>query len=90
MPIRAGVSPEDVHEALDASHGNVEEEWGQCIQLLEVTQQLWGYCLSRRIMHTAEHLPGHLNQAADTQSRIYNDSSNWQLMPEVFKQLDKL
>ena len=59
-------------------------------QLLEVTQQLWGYCLSRRIMLTAEHLPGNLNQVADTQFRIYEDSSNWQLMPEVLKQLDKL
>ena len=58
-------------------------------QLLEVTQQLWDYCLSKKIMLTAEHLPGHLNQVADTQSRIYEDSSNWQLMPEVFKQLDK-
>jgi hypothetical protein len=56
-------------------------------QLIQVTKEMWNYCLQRKITLTAEYLPGVLNKQADYQSRTYVDGSNWKLDPEIFKQL---
>lgn len=52
--------------------------------LFEALSSLWGYCLQKGITVTAEHLPGKLNTVADYQSRVFTDSSNWQLRREFF------
>ncbi len=45
------------------------------IQLLEITQDLWNYSLSKNIILTAEHLPGVDNKIADWESRNFTDTS---------------
>ena len=38
--------------------------------LMSVTKDLWAYCISKMIMITVEHVPGNLNQIADTRADI--------------------
>ena len=56
-------------------------------QLMKLTSQIWKWCLDRRLILSAEHLPGKLNQVADQESRMLGDSSEWRLNPEVFNLL---
>jgi hypothetical protein len=56
--------------------------------LMEVTLPLWQYCLSRGITLTAEYLEGRLNVIADRESRVFNDMSDWKLLPSIFKQIE--
>ena len=56
--------------------------------LLEITKEIWHYCLSRKITITAEYLPGALNVEADYQSRVFMDSSNWKLKHQVVSQIE--
>ena len=56
--------------------------------LLEITKEIWHYCLSRNITITAEYLPGALNVEADYQSRVFMDSSNWKLKHQVVSQIE--
>ena len=37
--------------------------------LIQITKELWDYYLQKEITITAEHLPGHMNQQANQQSR---------------------
>ena len=55
-----------------------------------MAQQLWGWCLTRKISPHAEHLPGKENTLADWESRHTYDSSNWKLLPLVFRSLNSL
>jgi hypothetical protein len=59
------------------------------IPLFEALNRLWTYCLSKRITLTAEHIPGCTNLIADEQSRVFKDSSNWQLNPGVFQEVQR-
>ena len=58
--------------------------------LLKITQEVWQYCLSRKITITAEYLAGVQNIEADYQSRVFTDSSNWQLNPQVVHQIENI
>ena len=49
---------------------------------------LWEWCIERRLTVHAEHLPGKFNVTADFKSRHPNNSSDWQLSPRVFRELD--
>ena len=55
--------------------------------LIQVTKEMWEYCMLKTITITAEHLPGHDNVVADWQSREYQDSSNWKLSVPVFQKI---
>ena len=55
--------------------------------LMDITSQMWGWCMERKIYISAEHLPGRLNTVADQESRARPDSSEWKLNPAVFQQL---
>ena len=55
--------------------------------LCQLTIKVWNWCLDRRITISAEHLPGSLNQLADTESRAQADSSEWALDLTIFQQL---
>ena len=55
--------------------------------LANLALALWEWALNRNIFLSAEHLSGRLNATADWQSRHFDDSSNWQLCPEVFRAL---
>ena len=47
--------------------------------LLTLTLELWQWCLERNIMISAQHVPGRLNTIADSESRVFNDSSEWKI-----------
>ena len=49
--------------------------------LLALTLELWQWCLERNIMISAQHVPGKLNTIADSESRVFNDSSEWKIDP---------
>ena len=57
---------------------------------MKITQEIWQYCLSRHITITAEYLPGVQNIEADYQSRVFTDSSNWKLKPQVVHQIENI
>jgi hypothetical protein len=85
-------SPTHVHVRLDntGAVANINKKGGtKSKDLLKVTQDLWSFCLKRKITLTAEHLPGVTNVQADHQSRVYKDSSNWRLEPKVFRQVSR-
>ena len=50
--------------------------------------QTWEWCLKRNITLHAEYLPGRDNIEADWESRHQRDSSDWQLLPLVFRTLN--
>ena len=51
--------------------------------LLALTLELWQWCLERNIMISAQHVPGKLNTIADSESRVFNDSSEWKIDPQT-------
>ena len=51
--------------------------------LLALTLELWQCCLERNIMISAQHIPGRLNTIADSESRVFNDSSEWKIDPQT-------
>ena len=52
-----------------------------------MTRYIWEFCLQRNIWLSAAHCPGVLNVEADQASRVFNDSSEWSLTNNVFKQI---
>lgn len=60
------------------------------LDMIQISKELWEYCLGKQIMITAEHLPGRLNTIADRESRMYQDSSNWKLDTKVFQSILKM
>ena len=54
-------------------------------QLVNLTLELWQWCLQKSILITAQHLPGKLNKVADRESRELYDSIEWQIDPQVIQ-----
>ena len=61
-----------------SSGGTVSEE------LVNLTKDLWLWCLERNIHITAQHLPGAQNFIADAESRSQTDRTYWKLNPYIF------
>ena len=59
-------------------------------RLFGVAHELWEFCLQRKILLSAEYLPGYLNVRADWESRHLSDSSDWKLKESLFKQIDRV
>ena len=51
--------------------------------LLALTLELWQWCLERNIMISAQHVLGKLNTIADSESRVFKDSSEWKIDPQT-------
>ena len=51
--------------------------------VLALTLALWQWCLERYIMISAQHVPRKLKTIADSESRVFNDSSEWKLDPQT-------
>ena len=51
--------------------------------LSAIAGSLWQWCLQRRIMLSAEHLPGTLNIWADAESRTLPSSAEWKLQESI-------
>ena len=57
--------------------------------LLALTLELWQWCLERNIMISAQHVPGKLNTIADSESRVFNESSEWKIDPQTISSFSK-
>jgi hypothetical protein len=57
-----------------------------------ITKEIWEYCLSKKIILTAEYLPGCQNSIADWESRNAQEVSinSWRLNPAIFDQINKI
>ena len=55
--------------------------------LCSLALTMWNWCLQRHFWIKAEHLPGILNRAADTESQTVKDRCDWMLNPQIFTQL---
>ena len=47
------------------------------------THILWQWCRERNIMISAQHVPGTLNTIADSESRVFNASSEYKIDPQT-------
>ena len=56
--------------------------------LNKIATQIWQWALSRGITLIARHIPGKENVVADRKSRIMLDTSDFQLLPEIFRTLN--
>lgn len=54
-----------------------------------VTKQIWNCCLTNNNWLSATHLPGCENTEADTESRQFNDRTEWMLDPQVYQMITK-
>jgi hypothetical protein len=63
---------------------------GQSPVLASLVYDIWQWCLGRKIGMSAQHIPGILNLAADKESRVDRDSSDWKLNPTVFSRLNHI
>ena len=59
-------------------------------QLCCLVLQIWEWCQACNITLHVEYLPGKDNTKADWESRHQKDSSNWKLLPSVFRSLNSL
>ena len=55
--------------------------------LMEISKEIWGYLIERKIHLTAEYISSLSNQIADWTSRNFQDSNKQKLCPTVFKQI---
>ena len=55
--------------------------------LSSLALEIWNWCIDRRIVIHAEHLPGRFNVRADWESRHSTDSTDWMLQQEIFQEL---
>ena len=53
------------------------------LECLKVAKKIWYFCETRRLFLTATHLPGILNEKADTLSRQFLHNVEWELDQEV-------
>ena len=58
--------------------------------LRSLAVNLWDWCLQRHLFLIAFHIPGVNNTRADLLSRSVVDRHDWQLNPEVFREIDTL
>ena len=66
----------------------VNQKGGTCSQsLCQLAISIWEWCQGKNITLCAEHLPGHLNTAVDTESRSVRDRCDWMLNPTVFQRI---
>lgn len=60
---------------------------GRILELNELAQQIWLWCLNLDIKLTAAHIPGVQNEVADFESRHFNDRGEWSLDEGTFNKL---
>jgi len=56
----------------------------------DITCDIWSWGINNNTWLTAAHIPGVQNTDADRESRIFNERTEWQLNPEVFRQIQDL
>ena len=56
----------------------------------DITCDIWSWGINNNTWLTAAHIPGVQNTDADRESRTFNERTEWQLNPEVFRQIQDL
>ena len=51
----------------------------------DIARSIWLWCIEKQLWITASHLPGSENIAADSKSRIFDDTTEWMLSKSVFE-----
>ena len=65
----------------------INKKGGSVISLHTITKDIWLWCYERNIYISAVHIAGKENVEPDNLSRIFNDSSEWMLKPEIFTEI---
>ena len=63
---------------------------GSKSSLNSLARQLWEWCMKRNIFISVQHIPGHMNSAADQLSRTFSYNLEWSLNTNVFQQITQL
>jgi hypothetical protein len=63
---------------------------GRSPHLCRIAEEIHAFCFDRKLLLTAEYLPGVENVVADQLSRIGNDISEQQLNPVIFRLIDRV
>ena len=58
--------------------------------LNSLAYNLWTWCLNNQVSLTAQHIPEITNTQAGWESRVFQDSSDWKLNPQMFAAINKL
>ena len=58
-------------------------------ELVQLTRDLWMWCLERKFHMHGQNLPGNLNIVADKESRFILDRSDWKLDMNIFTRIDE-
>ena len=53
-----------------------------------MARQIWLWCMEREICLSTCHMPGSINVEADSESRVFNTSTEWSLDPDVFAHIN--
>ena len=59
-------------------------------ELVNLTKDLWMWCLEKNIHITAQHFPGAQNFIADAESRLQTDRTDWKLNPCIFHKIQRI
>ena len=54
-------------------------------ELLNVTLQLWSWCIQNDLYIIARHVPGKTNVTADRESREFQDNNDWMIDPIIIR-----
>ena len=57
------------------------------LELNCLAQEIWDWCIQRKLWVSATHIPGKLNVDADTKSRHFQDKHEWMLDRVVFNDI---
>ncbi len=55
--------------------------------LSQLAIEMWKWCMERKIILSAHHVPGKENCIADFQSRVFMDRLEWKLHPQIFRRV---
>ena len=83
---------EHIHVYTDSSVAvSCISKMGSCKpKLNNVTREIWEFCMGRKNIITASHIPGVQNVSADKLSREHNIEIEWKLNPGVFENISKI
>ena len=69
---------------------NINNKGGiKSIMCDKLAREIWGFCKSRKLFVSADHILGKENTTADKFSRIFNHQTEWMLNPNIYKQILK-
>ena len=82
---------QDIHSVENRQHhsSGLHKSSGGTVskELVNLTKELWMWCLEKNIHITAQHLPGAQNFIADAESRSQTDRTDWKLNPCIFHKI---